>query len=339
MSPVRVEDYDEVVAKIARKYGDDIRKGDQMENVDGIPTGSLELDAAMGGKGVPQGRTTRFYGGYSSTKTLRTYKVIANAQKMGLNCAYYNAEKQYVPEFAQARGVRTSDLTIVEGATIEEIGDKLESMLGIVHLHVIDSCSAAVSEDELNADIRDWRPGLNARAWGKVFRRINERFDNTTNTIILVDQIRTNFKTGGEEAPGGRILDHQSSMTVHFKRGPWVFRNEHGYLDEKAAKARGISGQMEPAGIEIRARVEKSRVCRPFRTATMWLDLDHLEFDDPFEYLKAAKHYGILEQKGAGYWYRDGKKIAQGQPGIRKVLAEDTELRELIRFTSLKAAM
>lgn len=310
-----------------------------MEHVDGISTGSLELDCAMGGKGVPQGRVTRFYGGYSSTKTLRTYKVIAQAQKMGLTAAYYNVEKQYVPEFAEARGVNTKELTVVEGSTIEEIGDKMESLLTIVHLHVIDSCSAAVSEDELNADIRDWRPGLNARAWGKVFRRINERFDAFKNTIILVDQVRTNFKTGGEEAPGGRILDHQSSMTVHFKRGPWVFRNEHGFLDEKAKKALGISGQMEPAGVEIRARVEKSRVCRPFRTATMWLDLDALEFDDAFEYLKAAKHYGILEVKGAGFWYLDSKKIAHGQPDVRNFLAKNPEVVDRIRTTALKAAM
>lgn len=337
--PVRPEDYDEVVARIGRKYGDDIRRGDRMEHVEGISTGSLELDCAMGGKGVPQGRTTRFYGGYSSTKTLRTYKVIGNAQAMGLTAAYYNSEKQYVPEFAAARGVKTSELTLVEGATIEEIGDKMEALLGIVHLHIVDSCSAAVSEDELNADIRDWRPGLNARAWGKVFRRINERFDASANTIILVDQVRTNFKTGGEEAPGGRILDHQSSMTVHFRRGSWVFRNEHGHLDEKAKKAIGISGQQEPAGVEIRARVEKSRVCRPFRSATQWLDLDALEFDEDFEYLKAAKHYGILDVRGSGYWYLADKKIAHGGADIRKFLAENPKIKATIRATALKAAM
>lgn len=337
--PVRPEDYDEIVARIARKYDGSIRKGDAMENVTGISTGSLELDCAMGGRGVPQGRVTRFYGGYSSSKTLRTLKVIAEAQAMGLNCAYYNVEKQYVPEFAEARGVVTSELTIVEGTTIEEIGDKMESLLGIVHLHVVDSCSAAVSEDELNADIRDWRPGLNARAWGKVFRRINERFDHYENTCILVDQVRTNFKTGAEEAPGGRILDHQSSMTSHFKKGSWLFRNEHGFLDEKAKKHTGISGQMEPAGVEVKVRIDKSRVCRPFRTATMWLDLDQLEFDDAFELLKAAKHYGILDNRGAGYWYMEDKKVAQGNAGIRKFLDENPEIVAKIRSTALKAAI
>lgn len=308
-----------------------------MEKVEGISTGSLELDVAMGGKGVPKGRVTRFYGGYSSAKTLTTYNVIGEAQKQGLTAAYYNVEKQYVPEFVEARGVATSELTIVEGATIEEIGDKLESLLGVVHLHIIDSCSAAVSEDELNADIRDWRPGISARAWGKVWRRINERFDHYENTMILVDQVRTNFKTGGDDAAGGRMVGHQSSMSISFKKGGWLYRNPEGILDEKAKITKGMSGQAEPSGMEIKARVEKSRVCRPFRTATLRLDLDSLDFDRTFELVKAAKHYNIVETRGS-YYYLDGEKIGQGDKQLRGVIEADSSLREKIVETALTAA-
>lgn len=336
--PVHPEERDEIIARINRKYEGDLRAGDQMEECDGISTGSLELDAAMGGKGVPQGRVTRFYGGYSSTKTLTTYNVIAEAQKMGLTCAYYNIEKQYVPEFVEARGVATSELTIVEGTTIEEIGEKLESLLGVVHLHVIDSCSAAVSEDELNADIRDWRPGIGSRAWGKVWRRINERFDHHENTMILVDQVRTNFKTGGEDAAGGRMVGHQSSMSVSFKKGGWLYRNADGILDEKAKIEKGASGQAEPSGMEIRARVEKSRVCRPFRTATLRLDLDSLNFDRTFELVKAAKHYKVVEARGS-YFYLDGEKIGQGDKALREFIESDPDIQEKIRETTIQAAM
>ena len=98
----------------------------------------------------------------------------------------------------------------------------MEGLFGVVHLHIIDSSSIAVSEDELNADIRDWRPGINARAWGKVFRRLNERFDHQANTVIMIDQVRVNFRTGGDEAAGGRIFDHQSSMSVMFRKGDAV---------------------------------------------------------------------------------------------------------------------
>jgi len=341
MSPVRPEDYDEAVARINRKYEGSLKQGDQFEHPSRISTGSIELDCATGG-GIPMGRFSRFYGGYSSTKTLTTYEVIRNAQALGFTCAYYNVEKQYDPLFVAARGVDTKALTIVEGTTIEEIGDKMETLVGVCHLHVIDSCTYAVSEDELNADLRDWRPGIAARAWGKVFRRINERFDHFQNTVILIDQVRVSFRTGAEEAPGGRILDHQSSMTVYFKKGGWLFRNEQGHLDDKAKQHKGVSGQSEPAGIEIKARVEKSRVCRPLRTATMRFDMDELSFDRTFELVKAAKHYKIVESSGSGYYYYtvpgSGKKITlRGEPALRDFIKGDLTLQDHIRDTALAA--
>lgn len=335
--PVRKEEYDEIVQKINRKYEGDIKKGDEFDAAARISTGSLELDVAMGG-GVPIGRWSRFYGGYHSAKTLTSLRTIAEAQKMGLMCAYYNVEKQYDPDFASNNlGVNAHELTVVNGTSIEEIGDKMESLLGVVHVHVIDSCSIAVSEDELNADIRDWRPGITARAWGKVFRRLNERFDLYENTVILIDQVRTNFRTGGEEAPGGRILDHQSSMTVHFKKGAWLYRNDEGDLDDKAKIEKGLSGQAEPSGYEIKARIDKSRVSRPFRTATLRLDLNTLRFDDMFELTKAAKHYGLVEQKGS-YYYIDGNKIGQGDRQLREFIKGDVTLQEQIRETALEVS-
>lgn len=336
--PVRVEDRAEIIARINRKYENDIRNGDEIEHAERISTGSLELDAAMGG-GVPQGRWTRFYGGYHSAKTLTAFAVAREAQKMGLTVAYYNVEKQYHPEFTRDKiGVDIDNLTIVEGTTVEEIGEKMEALLGVIHLHIIDSCTIAVSEDELNADIRDWRPGINARAWGKVFRRLNERFDQTENTAILIDQMRTNFKTGGEDPAGGRVFDFQSSMSVLFKKGSWLFRNPEGFLDEKAKQEKGMSGQVEPSGIEIKARVEKSRVCRPFRTASRRLDLDTTQFDDMFEITKAAKHYKIVEQRGS-YYYLDGEKIGQGDKQLREYLEHHDLLQEKVREAAILAAM
>lgn len=336
MSPVRPEDYDEIVARVNRKYEGSLKRGDEFDHPNRISTGSLELDMAMGG-GVPMGRFSRFYGGPSSTKTLTTYETIRNAQQMGLTCAYYNIEKQYDPKFVGERGVDASALTIVDGTTIEQVGEQMEALLGVVHLHVLDSCTYAVSEDELNADLRDWRPGIQARAWGKVFRRLNERFDHYENTVILIDQVRTNFRTGGDEAPGGRILDHQSSMTVYFKKGSWLFRNGDGDLDEKAKQEKGMSGQIEPSGIEIKARVEKSRVGRPLLTATRRFDMDTKTFDTLFELTKAAKHYGVVEQRGS-YFYYEGAKIGQGEKSLRDFVRADLTLQDQIRETALDAA-
>lgn len=332
--PVEHENFNEVLNKISRKYEDDIRMGDRYENPPRISTGSLELDAAMGG-GIPQGRFSRFYGGYHSCKTLTALNVIAEAQKLGLSCAYYNIEKQYDPEFAKIRGVQPEKLAIVEGTTIEEIGDKMEALFSVVHIHIIDSCTIAVSEDELNADVRDWRPGLSARAWGKVFRRLNERFDHHEHTVLLLDQVRANFKPGGGEiAAGGNILDHQSSMTAHFRKGKWLYYDNNGNLHEKGNKEEGMSGQVEPAGQEIKVRVDKSRVGRPLLTATMWLDFQTLKFDDDFEYLKAGKHFEIFRKTSEkGTWFEYGGTKYQDK-GLRKLLT-DEEVRNQIRAAVL----
>ena len=328
---VRRDEYEEVVARINRKYENSIHKGNTFEEVQGISTGSPEMDAAMGGFGVPRGRWTRFYGAYSSTKTLSAFSVIAEAQRLGLTCAYYNVEKQYTPDFVAERGVDIKALDVVEGTSVEEIGEQMESLLSVINVHVIDSCSIAVSEDELNADIRDWRPGISARAWGKIFRRLNKHFDPIDNTAILIDQVRTNFTAGGADRPaGGRIFDHQSSMSVMVRNGGWLHRNPEGFLDDtkRAKQHKGMSGQVDPEGQIITARVEKSRVCRPLRSATMWWDIEKKKFDRSYEYLKAGKYLGIIEVKGGGNYYYDDKRIARGEPEMRQILDDDEAIRD-----------
>jgi RecA/RadA recombinase len=339
---VRPEIYDEIVARVNRKYEGSIRRGNQYEHAARIPTGSLELDVATGG-GIPVGRWTRFYGGWHSTKTLRALMIAANAQAMGFTVAYYNVEKQYDPKFAKENiGLDVDEVSLVEGTSVEEIGEKMEAMFQVCHVHIVDSCSIAVSEDELNADVRDWRPGLSARAWGKVFRRLNERFDQTEHTVILIDHVTVDFRTGSEVAKGGKIFDHLSSMSIAFKKGTWLWRNDLGYLDEKAKQEKGSSGMVEPAGYEVKARVEKSRVCRPFRTAAMRLDLDSLRFDSVFEIMKAAKHYGVVRQAGAWYYYKptpDADEIRfQGDRQLRQFVEGDLSFQDEVREAALAAA-
>ena len=116
------------------------------------------------------------------------WRIIQEAQAQGMTCAYYNIEKQYDRSLVERIGIDSKSLMIVEGTTIEETSAKMEALLGSVDLHVVDSCSNAVSIDELNADVADWQMGLAARVWGKVLRRINERI-STNNTVILVDLV------------------------------------------------------------------------------------------------------------------------------------------------------
>jgi recombination protein RecA len=338
--PVDTSQLDAVIAKINRKYEDTIRRGNQQAKVTFLSTGSPELDVAMGG-GVPLHHWTRFYGGYGSTKTMTALRVIAAAQRAGLTCVFFNVEKRYDAEFAAERGIDTKKLILVNGSSIEEITDKMEALFTVAHLFVIDSCSMAVSEDELNADVRDWRPGIAARSWGKAFRRLNERFDMEQNTVILIDQVRVDFRTGGENPVGGKVFDHQSSMSVLFRKAKWLYRDEEGILSETAKQRKGSDGQTVPDGAQIKIRIEKSSVCRPFRTATLHYDLDNLKYDVMYELTKAAKHYNIVRTRGAYYDYVDDEgetTTLHGEKQLRKFISDNEDIQEFIRESAIEAA-
>jgi recombination protein RecA len=332
VSPVDESNYEEIVNALEKKYEGTVLRGDEHDVPARIPTGSLELDYITGG-GIPMGRYTRMYGGFSSTKTRTCWSIIAEAQSMGLNCVYYDVEKQYHREAVERAGIDPAQLTVVGGTTIEEIGEKLEALMGVAHLHVIDSCSNAVSIDELDADLTAWRPGLMARAWGKVFRRAHERFDQKENTVVLVDQLRTNFGKGHttEEPPGGKFLNFISSMNLSFRRGKWLWYDKNGYLVEEGANLKTLSGDNEPDGRRIHVRCEKSRVGRPELSAVMQFDLRNYEFDYDFEYLKAIKHLEWVERKGSWYTFNGngkGEIRKQGDAGLRELLTEVPDLKE-----------
>ncbi len=329
---VDVGNYDTIVNALEKRYEGTILRGDEHPTPPRIPTGSLNLDYITGG-GIPMGRWARAYGGYSSTKTRTMWSLIAEAQKMDLECVYYDVEKQYTEEAAKKVGVDTEALTVIEGSQIEEIGEKLEAMLGVAHLHVIDSCSNAVSVDELEADLTAWRPGLMARAWGKALRRAHERFDKQENTVVLIDQLRTTFGKGksSEEPPGGKFLGFLSSTSLNFRRGKWLFYDQHGFLSEKGAAAKSLSGDMEPDGREIKCRAEKSRVARPDLVAVQHFDHNTYMFDYDWEYINAIKFLGIVKQKGSWWEFPEGDTKVQGDKGLRDLITETDGLKDLIR--------
>lgn len=332
--------YDEIVSKIGKKYVDALKKGSEIENPQRLSTGSLELDLAMGG-GVPIGRVTRLAGPYSSGKSLLGWSIIRSAQALGMKCVYYNVEKQYSPDFVASRGVDIDDLLVVDLTSIESIAEACESLLGVAHVHVIDSTKAAISEEVLAASVRDWRPGIEARTWGKAFAFLNERFSYTENILLLIDQVRIkNFQTGTQEPAGGAVLDHASSMTVMLRKGAWLKYDGEGFLtDAKTAKfEKSEDDQTIPAGRVIQARVEKSRVSRPLLPATLWLDLNTNEFDFVQEYMKAAKIYEVVRATGAGNYYygmNGGEIRLHGEKKLRDFIRGDVTVQEEIRAKAL----
>lgn len=329
--PVNPDTLDKALAHIRKQYGPgSVVAGDETPFVSRIPTGALELDLATNG-GIPIGRWTHKFGGYMSAKTLTSWNIIANAQELGMTCAYYNIEKQYDKDWVARRGIKTKDLVVVEKTAIEDVGTAMEALLPSVHLHVLDSMAAAVALDELAADLDEWRPGRAAAAWSKTFRRINERFDDRENTIIMINQVRDVFqagRSGGEAPPGGRMVDFMSSLSLHFKRSSWLFRDKNGDLHPEGTSEASLSGDTTPSGLEFQVRVAKSRVGPPLRTARLRLDFATGEFDHMWTLVKAAKFYNLFNktsEKSSWYELPDGTKV-QGEVGIRERLREDTDL-------------
>lgn len=335
--PVDTEQFSQVVKAIEKKYGDDaIHLGSNDKSLERLSTRSLELDYITGG-GLPRGKWSRFYGGFSSAKTLTCWNVVRSAQEQGLTCCYYNVEKSFNKDYVESLGIDLDNLHVIEGTTIEGLVTKLESLLGVSHVHIIDSCSHAVSQDELNSSMEDWHRGLNARVWGKALRRLENRFDRYENLGIFVDQVRINMQTGSENPPGGKMMEHASSMTLHFRKGKWLFKDKNGVLTDTRTDGHSLSGDIEADGMEIVVRNDKSKAGVPFKAARLHLDFATRNFDQMFEIAKAAVYWDIVKSSGSWYVMPDGTKL-QGKHKLREALANDADLCDQVKKVALDNA-
>ena len=359
MTPVDPNNIQALVAEVEKQYKEKlIHAGSESQRIPRIPFTSLELNIATGG-GVPLGRISRHFGNYSSGKTLNCLNLIKNAQNLnliaeqyleseydvvkrrgedlltrfpnGLECAYYNVEKVWDKEHAKNVGVDTDRVFVVEGSKIEPMGTILEAALGSIHLHVIDSVSAAASVDELDSEIEDWHRAIKARVWSKVLDHWQEHIDHTDNAIVLIDQVRIDQMTGAQMAPGGEKLEHASSQTIHFKRGKWLYDRGGVLKAEAPQKDDTIHGGAEADGYEVIASVRKSRVGRPFRKARLQIRLNPgpTRFDQEYELPKAASWFNIVEKNGSWFTLPSGEKV-QGENGLLQALNEDVDLKKQV---------
>lgn len=355
---VDIDKLDEVIGIIEKEYGkSSIHKGSESLSVVSIPTGSLELDLATGG-GIPIGMISRFYGAYGSGKTLNSLRIIKNAQNIhliaqefleydsdvikylgqnilerwpnGMEVAYYNIEKRFNKEFAKLQGVDTDRLHLIEQTEIEPVTTNLEALLNVVHVHVLDSVSAATSVDELAGNVEDWHRGLNARVWGKALNRINKQLDSTDNTVIFIDQVRIDQHYGNEYPPGGKKLEHAPSLTLHFKRGKKLYRKDGELQDKAPKKPNTLSGQIEGDGVEIKVHVVKSSVGAPFRSARLVLDFATVDYDHVEELSKAAIHLEVVKANGNWYETPTGENL-NGKKQVREFIKDNDEFKFLIK--------
>lgn len=284
-------------------------------DVEVIPTGSLNLDLALGVGGYPRGRIVEIYGPESSGKTTLTIHAIAEAQKQGLSCAFVDAEHAFDTEYAKNLGVNIDDMIISQpdcGEDALEIADTLIRSGG-VDLLVVDSVAALVPRVELEAGMADNQMGLQARLMSKALRKLTGSISKTNCTVIFINQIRMKIGVmfgSPETTAGGNSLKFYASVRLDIRKGA------------------AIKDKDEILGNDTRVKVVKNKVAPPFRTA---------EFEIVYgegisklgEIVDLAVKAEIVDKSGSWYAY-NGSKIGQGKDNVKKYLTENPEISDEI---------
>ncbi len=303
------------LAQIEKQFGKgSIMKFDSSAPITDIPvvsTGSLGLDVALGVGGLPRGRVVEIYGPESSGKTTLTLQVIAEMQKLGGQCAFIDAEHALDVQYAQKLGVNLGELLISQPDTGEqalEIADALVRS-GSVDLIVIDSVAALVPKAEIEGDMGDSLPGLQARLMSQALRKLTGQINRTNTMVIFINQIRMKIGVmfgSPETTTGGNALKFYASVRLDIRRIGAIKKGD------------------EVIGSETRVKVVKNKVAPPFKSA---------EFDIMYgtgtsregEILDLGSANDIVEKSGAWYSY-GGERIGQGKDNARDYLKEHPDM-------------
>ena len=301
-------------------------------NIGIIPTGSINLDNALGIGGVPRGRIVEIYGAESSGKTTLTLHMIAEAQKAGGVAAFIDAEHALDPTYAKALGVDVDEMLISQpdnGEQALEIADMLVRS-GAVDIIVIDSVAALVPKAEIEGEMQDQQMGLQARLMSKALRKLTGNLSKSNTTMIFINQIRE--KIGGfgfgpqTTTTGGRALKFYSSVRLEVKRVGSVKQGD------------------EIIGNETVVKVTKNKVAPPFKEVAFEI-MYGKGISKVGEILDLAIKNDIVAKSGAWFSYGDNR-LGQGRENVKTKLEEDIDLlaeieskvREKITPNSIKSA-
>ncbi|MGN0181930.1 MAG: recombinase RecA [Candidatus Ornithomonoglobus sp.] len=309
---------DAVFKVIEKEYGTGsiMKLGDtHVSSVDSIPTGSLMLDMALGVGGMPRGRIIEIYGPESSGKTTVALHVVAEAQKMGGEAAFIDAEHALDPVYAEKLGVDIDNLIVAQPDTGEQALDICEALVrsGALDVIVIDSVAALVPKAEIEGEMGDVHVGLLARLMSQALRKLTAIIAKSGTVVIFINQIREKVGVmygNPETTPGGRALKFFSSVRLDVRR-------------QEQLKNGG-----EVIGNHTRVKVVKNKVAPPFREAEF--DIIYGEgISSEGNILDMAVELEIIKKSGAWFSY-DGAKIGQGRENTRKYLKENPEFCKMI---------
>ncbi len=298
-------------------------EGESVEDIQVVSTGSLGLDVALGVGGLPRGRVVEIYGPESSGKTTLTLQVIAEMQKIGGQCAFVDAEHALDVQYAQKLGVNLQDLLISQPDTGEQALEIVDSLVrsGAVDLIVVDSVAALTPKAEIEGDMGDSLPGLQARLMSQALRKLTATIKKTNCMVIFINQIRMKIGVmfgSPETTTGGNALKFYASVRIDIRRTGSIKKGE------------------EVVGSETKVKVVKNKVAPPFKTA---------EFDILYgegcsregEIIDLGVQHKIVDKSGAWYAYQ-GEKIGQGRENSREFLRENPQLAHEIE-NKIRAAL
>ena len=302
------------LAQIEKQFGKGsimrLGEGEVIEDIQVVSTGSLGLDIALGVGGLPRGRVIEIYGPESSGKTTLTLQVIAEMQKQNGTCAFIDAEHALDSQYAQKLGVNLQELLISQPDTGEQALEIVDALVrsGSVDLIVVDSVAALTPKAELEGEMGDSLPGLQARLMSQALRKLTASIKKSNCMVIFINQIRMKIGVmfgSPETTTGGNALKFYASVRLDIRRTGSIKKGE------------------EVIGSETKVKVVKNKVAPPFKTA---------EFDILYgegisrqgEIIDLGVAAQVLEKSGSWYAY-NGEKIGQGKDNAREFLREHPE--------------
>src|SRR5947209_17684204 len=310
---------DRALAQIEKAFGKGAimnMDGNTTLNIEGIPTGALSLDIALGGKGIPRGRIVEVFGPESSGKTTLTLHIIAEAQKKGGVAAFVDAEHALDPSWAKRLGVSLKDLIVSQPDTGEQALEIVETLVrsNAVDVIVVDSVAALIPKAEIEGEMGDATMGAQARLMSQAMRKLTAAVSKSKSLVIFINQIRMKIGVmfgNPETTTGGNALKFYSSVRIDIRR-------------INAIKEADVA-----IGNRVRAKVVKNKIAPPFREA---------EFDILFE--SGISYEGDLLDMGvnetvvdkSGAWFNYGNvRLGQGREQARQFLKDNPEVGKEIR--------
>ncbi len=302
------------LSQIEKQFGKGaiMRMGDVPRTaIPSVSTGSLGLDIALGIGGLPFGRIVEIYGPESSGKTTLTLSVIAEAQKLGKNCAFIDAEHALDPQYAEKLGVDLDKLIVSQPDTGEQALEIVDMLVrsGSVDVIIVDSVAALTPRAEIEGDMGDSHMGLQARLMSQALRKITSNVKNANTLVVFINQIRMKIGVmfgSPETTTGGNALKFYSSVRLDIRRTGAIKQGD------------------EIVGNETRVKVVKNKVAPPFKQADFQILYGQGIYRSG-ELIDIGVSLGLVDKAGAWYSYK-GNKIGQGKANASQYLLDNPQI-------------